>query len=260
MKKQYDDISGKRYGRILVISYAGTKTVGIKSKQTQSVWNCQCDCGVTKVIAAHDLKRGSTVSCGCQRAENRSSRPRHLDITGNRYGRLVALKHAGTVTIGTKTKSQATWLCQCDCGGSKVVPLQRLKNKLTQSCGCLVKEANARRVLPPGHTPRKNLLRHYQARALERKQRWALTDEHAFWLFEQNCHYCGKEPSLKIHDRRNRENVFTYNTIDRVGSSLGYLPYNCVPACLRCNNQKQDKEYLDYFEWLKKQKAIERTS
>lgn len=248
MNKKYDDITGKRYGRLLVISHAGSKTVGVIKKQRQTIWHCRCECGVEKVIAAHDLKRGSTVSCGCHRAEARTKTIRYVDITGKRYGRLVVLSHAGTVTVaGTRYSS---WLCRCDCGGTKTVSGQLLRTKMTQSCGCLVTELHLSRRRPPGYTARNNLLCHYKARAAERKQRWALSDEHAFWLFEQVCHYCGSEPRLKAVDSRNKDNTFTYNTIDRVSSRLGYLPYNCVPACLSCNSQKQDKDYLDYFEYL----------
>ena len=52
------DISNRRFGRLLVLSYDG-----------KSRWWCQCDCGVTKTIAGWALKSGDTQSCGCYHKE-----------------------------------------------------------------------------------------------------------------------------------------------------------------------------------------------
>lgn len=61
-----------------------------------------------------------------------------IDVTGQRFGKLVVLKKTGV-----KNKS-ALWLCQCDCGNYKEVTLQHLK-KGTKSCGCLSKEVAVER-------------------------------------------------------------------------------------------------------------------
>jgi|SRR5690348_7979725 len=55
----FQDLTGMRYGKLLLLSYAG------KNRQGQSLWLCQCDCGKTKIIVAHRLKVGATKSCGC---------------------------------------------------------------------------------------------------------------------------------------------------------------------------------------------------
>lgn len=59
------------------------------------------------------------------------------DITGQRFGRLVALGPIGRGNQAVK------WLCQCDCGVQKVVPADHLKRKSTSSCGCLLRERYA---------------------------------------------------------------------------------------------------------------------
>lgn len=56
-----------------------------------------------------------------------------IDLTGRRFGRLVAQWSAGRA-IGS-----IHWLCLCDCGGLKVVSAYKLKSRNTQSCGCLQK-------------------------------------------------------------------------------------------------------------------------
>ena len=57
------------------------------------------------------------------------------DITGQKFGRLIALKLVG------KNKSRTNlWLCICDCGKETDVPATSLRNGHTKSCGCLQKE------------------------------------------------------------------------------------------------------------------------
>ena len=55
---------------------------------------------------------------------------RKLDLTGQRFGMLTALRPAENV--GRKT----AWLCRCDCGNETVVTTQRLRNGHRTSCGC----------------------------------------------------------------------------------------------------------------------------
>lgn len=56
-----------------------------------------------------------------------------LDITGERYGRLVALNPiAGT--------SPSKWRCACDCGNFCSPVIASLRNGHTSSCGCLATE------------------------------------------------------------------------------------------------------------------------
>lgn len=59
---------------------------------------------------------------------------RAKDITGQRYGRLVALG-----PIGYRGK-KLSWLCQCDCGQLTDVAGDSLHSGNTKSCGCWAKE------------------------------------------------------------------------------------------------------------------------
>ncbi len=60
-----------------------------------------------------------------------------LDLTGKRFGRLLAVR----LEKNTKNKSgQLSWLCECDCGGAKVVTGSTLVRGSTKSCGCLQRE------------------------------------------------------------------------------------------------------------------------
>ena len=57
-----------------------------------------------------------------------------IDLTGQRFGRLVVIERAENK--GEKVR----WLCQCDCGNTVLVATNGLRNGGTKSCGCLHKE------------------------------------------------------------------------------------------------------------------------
>ena len=63
-----------------------------------------------------------------------------IDITGQRWGRLKAIKQVGYYTSPSTGKRQALWLWQCDCGNVKEIPATQVKNGGTRSCGCIAKE------------------------------------------------------------------------------------------------------------------------
>jgi len=60
------------------------------------------------------------------------------DIKGNKYGRLFVKNY-----WGIKGK-EGHWICQCDCGNTKIVNGSKLRHGHTQSCGCLKKESIAK--------------------------------------------------------------------------------------------------------------------
>jgi hypothetical protein len=57
------DLTGMRFGRLLVVQRAGT---GRRGKSTAPTWECRCDCGETSIVLGPNLRRGWTTSCGCK--------------------------------------------------------------------------------------------------------------------------------------------------------------------------------------------------
>lgn len=57
-----------------------------------------------------------------------------IDLTGQRFGRLIVLERAGSLN------GQATWKCQCDCGAFVIVRGSQLRAGRSKSCGCLIKD------------------------------------------------------------------------------------------------------------------------
>ena len=81
------DLIGKRYGRLVVISYDGKKTCG-KAKKT--MWKCKCDCGNECSVSSGDLRSGHTTSCGCYHNEIVGKLNRTHNLS-NKCGRLYPL-------------------------------------------------------------------------------------------------------------------------------------------------------------------------
>ena len=69
-----------------------------------------------------------------------AERQARLDITGQRWGRLVAIRHVGYTMMEQTGKKQAVWLWQCDCGNTKEIPATQVKHGGTRSCGCKAME------------------------------------------------------------------------------------------------------------------------
>lgn len=62
------ELSGQRFGRLLVKQYAGKDNAG------RSRWLCVCDCGQQCIVSVNQLTSGRTKSCGCLRRDTVSAR------------------------------------------------------------------------------------------------------------------------------------------------------------------------------------------
>ena len=56
---QFIDLTGHRYGKLLVIRCAGKNKVG------HYIWECLCNCGATTIVSGGTMRSGKTLSCGC---------------------------------------------------------------------------------------------------------------------------------------------------------------------------------------------------
>lgn len=115
------DLTGRVFGELTVIG--PTK----ERKNAGVVWECKCSCGEICYVPSTQLVNGHTTSCGHARKK---------DITGKRYGRLVALyplKERGA-------RGVVFWACRCDCGTIKNVRENSLETGRTRSCGCLIRK------------------------------------------------------------------------------------------------------------------------
>lgn len=123
------DLKSQKFGKLTVIEPSE------KRDSTGSIlYKCQCECGGTSYVSRRHLKNGHTKSCGCTRTEkfNKHREATKLNLKGQKFGKLTALK-----PIGTDTNRQVIWHCKCDCGKEIDVLGVSLKKGNTQSCGCI---------------------------------------------------------------------------------------------------------------------------
>lgn len=109
----------------------GRLTVAAPTEQRKNgyvVWRCRCDCGGEALLDTRCLQRGAVRDCGCLS----KVKPGRKDISGMRFGKLVAVAPTGEAAGGS-----AVWRCACDCGGSVCVSLHQLTSGYRKSCGCL---------------------------------------------------------------------------------------------------------------------------
>lgn len=64
------DLTGQRFGRLLVLEVAEPKK--FPSGQSHTQFRCKCDCGKEVVVLSRNLLTGNTRSCGCLALETRT--------------------------------------------------------------------------------------------------------------------------------------------------------------------------------------------
>ena len=120
-----NDLTGKKYGKLLVLS----RGPNADDKRKTIRWWCICDCNLDKkiLVRKENLKRDNP-SCGCTKVN---------DLTNKRFGKLLVIKR-----VENNKEGRARWLCKCDCGKPKIITGKRLNAKKdpTRSCGCLASE------------------------------------------------------------------------------------------------------------------------
>jgi hypothetical protein len=119
-----NELIGQKFGLLTVVETYST--------DKGDMCKCICDCGNEKITLYKNLKYGKVKSCGCLHSTSKLK-----DITGQRYGKLVAIKYTGEIK-----NHSAVWECKCDCGNSVEVKVKHLLSGATRSCGCLKSESH----------------------------------------------------------------------------------------------------------------------
>lgn len=168
--------------------------------------------------------------------------PRKLvDITGQRFSRLIVLGIAGRVKNG-----RVVWSCRCDCGNEITAYGYNLSSGNTNSCGCYHREIDRAFHLTHGEADKRN------GKATNEYMSWAAMIQRCT---NPNNHayrrYGGR--GIKICKRwRKFENFIadmgrrpTGKSLDRKDNDGNYSPANCEWATPKqqANNRRHGSRY-----------------
>lgn len=161
-----------------------------------------------------------------------------VDLTGQKFGRLVAIKYLG----------KSKWLCKCDCGKETISNSYELRVGKAKSCGCLrteriIKEGKQRKIHGMKNTrlyriwshikercykSRCKSFKYYGARGITMDNEWF----NSFMSFYNWAIANGYTDDL---------------TIDRINVNENYCPENC--RWLTMKEQASNKRTSHSFIW-----------
>ena len=161
------------------------------------------------------------------------------DLTGQRYGRLVAIERAPNK--GRRTM----WKCKCDCGNEVIVRAENLKSGNTISCGCYASEQIIKRLTKHGMTNTR-LASIFNSM----KQRCYNEKSYEYYLYGgRGIKVCDEwlNDCSTFFDWALKNGYRDDLTIDRIDFNGDYCPENCrwADAFTQANNTRKNI-YVDY--------------
>jgi hypothetical protein len=239
MSNNYKDLIGLTFGVWTVTNFTESRPITARKRsQKERHYLCTCSCGKTKEYTTDRIN-------SCIKLNHMQECQHQYDhFVNQRFGDLIVNK---IEFFGRYTRAVAT----CSCGNIIKIQPSTLTNNRYKSCGCkqhipkiicetysLVETKSRSSKIKVNKS-----LSVYIRGARGRNLAWKLTLDLAEHLLKQNCYYCNAKPDNKLG----------FNGIDRLDSTIGYEPNNCVTCCKTCNVMKMK---LHHDEFLSKIEEI----
>lgn len=155
------------------------------------------------------------------------------DYSGNKFNYLTLLSFLRY----DKVLGGSIWKTLCDCGEVREYASKDVASGRVKSCGkCkyhskLISQARGdKSTVSRGE---QELFRRYLRKATQASLKWLLTTIDFHRLISNPCDFCGDTRTVKLKGSK-----LTYNYIDRLESTKGYLATNCVTICKECRRAK----------------------
>ncbi len=161
------------------------------------------------------------------------------DITGKRFGRLVALSKAASYRAPNgKRMSNTMWNCVCDCGTEKTIRTRDLKAGNVVSCGCHKRELRTKH----GHYKSKTYSSWYHMKTRCDNPNHVAREGYG----GRGITYCDKWASFEGFLEDMGE-VPDGMSLDRIDTNGNYEPGNCRWATpVQQMNNRRNTVYLEH--------------
>lgn len=171
-----------------------------------------------------------------------------------KYGRLTLTRAVGYYLEGKDNKKRAAFEFLCECGNIVVARGKDVKDEKIKSCGCLHSETSRnqgyKNRLEGSQAIVNNIWNRFNQNASRRNIYVGINKTQMEQFLKQDCTYCGSNSSSTYKSKNNYCREYAYNGIDRINSSKGYVPENCVACCKYCNWAKNKQSVEEFEQWI----------
>lgn len=173
----------------------------------------------------------------------RAGRFHAMDLTGMRFGRLVAIKPDG------RMYNHAAWLCRCDCGNFRRHVVNDLTSGRIISCGCYQREQVGKRMRAQKTTHGGRRTRLYTVWASMKRRCSSMTCKEYHLYGGRGIKVCEEWMDFEKFRKWANEHGYVENadrgscTLDRINVDGDYCPDNCrwVDQKTQSNNRRKQK-------------------
>ena len=162
-----------------------------------------------------------------------------VDLTGFRFGRLTVLHEAGRSKAG-----KVLWLCQCDCGNTKIIVGGDLRSGRTASCGCYHHRVVTEQVTIHGS----RFSRLYRIWSAMKYRCGSPSADNYADYGGRGIKVCTEwERSFSAFKKWALENGYSDElSIDRIDGDAGYSPENCrwADAVTQARNKRSNRNLI----------------
>ncbi len=193
-----------------------------------------CKSCFNKYMTEYKLKTG--------RIKNPHNTPLE-NLVNQIFGKLTVIQYEGKKKF--KNRKKHIWLCQCECGNTKIIEESGLKSGKSKSCGCVRKQVGNNSLNWKGYKDISiTFWNSIKNKATERNLEFNITVEYAWELFEKQNHQCSLS-GLKLNFSKNSKDR-GIASLDRIDSTKGYIEGNVQWLHKHVNIMKLDHKQ-DYF-------------
>ena len=167
--------------------------------------------------------------------------PKALNLTNQRFGKLVAIKR------GQSKNKHTYWICQCDCGNMKEIQTIHLTTGVIKSCGCACGDLIGNERVNKSFQPKQQICPLCQRKFINRQRT------------RYYCYDCIPEGLPAIERLKRKSQIVKHMLVQYKGGKCEKCGYNKCEAALEFHHKDpKEKDFqvshkaLNYNEGIEK--------